>query len=127
MSKVGRNSWVAIERPDVIGVTAGYRESMLARAANQRFIKKLEEQRTRWKLKPPSPIVLELLKDAGEFPAGLVLSVPHEVGRVLLHRRWAAILEHDVTVDAVIDGGLEEAVAAMGLSPAFNESAEVAA
>jgi len=83
-----------------------------------RFDCNIEKQRKTWYFKPSNMIVI-LQQTAGAFPAGLVLSVPHEVGRMLLHRRLAAILERDlVSVDAVIRGALEEAVEAMGLGAA---------
>ncbi len=69
---------------------------------------KLQKKREAWVLAPPSNITLTLRKDAGTIPAGLVLSVPHEAGRHLLHRRLAKIIEHDVTVDAVLDGEIED-------------------
>ena len=89
-------------RPQVIGETQGWRATADAKRANQAIDEKLRKQRSRWKLKPPANMTVMLHKNAG-----IVLSVPHEVGRWLLHKRMAAILEHDVTIDAVIDGGLE--------------------
>jgi len=80
-----------------------------------RFDRNMEKQRKTWDFKPSKMIVI-LTHTAGAFLAGLTLSVPHEVGRMLLHRRLAAILERDlVAVDAVITGTLEEAVEIMGL------------
>lgn len=79
------------------------------------FDRNIEKQRKTWTFKPSNMSVI-LQQTAGAFPAGLILSVPHEVGRMLLHKRLAAILERDLlAVDAVIRGSLEEAVEAMGL------------
>lgn len=45
---------------------------------------------------------------------GLVLSVEHEAGRWALLKRRALIIEHDITVDAELDG-IEGVIEAMDL------------
>lgn len=66
-----------------------------------------EKSAREWRILPPENMTI--------LHQGLVLSVAHETGRWLLHKRMAAILEHDVTVDAVIDGSFEDAIEAMNL------------
>ncbi len=69
----------------------------------KKFEEKLEAQRNEWVFIPPSNITVRL-------PNAVVLSVPQEAGRVLLHKRLGHIIEHNVTVDAVLDGGFEDIV-----------------
>lgn len=57
-----------------------------------------------------------LNKNAGAFPAGLVLSVPHELGRDLLRRKVAAIIERDLQPDASVTGTFEDALELLGLT-----------
>ena len=122
---MSRNKFVEYEKTTIIGSNAkGLRASAKARRLNQDIDHELEKQRKQWVFIPPSNVTLVLHQDTGAFPAGgVVLSVPQEVGRVILHKRLGRIIEHEVNIDAVIDGELEEAVEAMGL----NESAQVAA
>jgi hypothetical protein len=56
----------------------------------------------------------------------LVLSVAHEVGRMILHRRLGRIIERELSIDAVMEGGIEDAFEAMKLATA-NEAGEIAA
>lgn len=115
---MSRNKFVEYERGEIIGSTSiDKRDSEKARKWNKAIDSKLQKQRNEWQLIPPSNMTIILHKDAGAVPAGLVLSMPHEIGRVILHKRLGKILQHDVNIDAVIDGGLEEACIAMGLSP----------
>jgi len=87
-----------------------------ARRENQKLDAQLEKDRKRWQFTlKPSNMVIILRQDAGQFPAGLTLSVPQEIGRLLLHKRLATIVERGITVNAVIRGELEEAVVAFGL------------
>jgi hypothetical protein len=98
---LSRNAWVAYERTTIIGSNAkGIQASAKARKKNQDIDRMLEEQREEWVLIPPSNMTVTLHKDAGAIPSGLVLSVPHEIGRVILHKRMGRIIEHEVTVDA---------------------------
>lgn len=101
-------------------ITSPFQLTQISKAARLRkqakkFDAELAKQRQEWVLSPPSNMTLTLHEDAGAVPSGLVLSVPHEVGRVVLHKRLAAIIEHEVTLDAEIDSSLEEACEAMGL------------
>lgn len=80
---------------------------------SKRIDERLKKQKSKWSFRG-SPMTIKLHQDAGSIPGGLVLSVPHEVGRMLLHKRMAAIIEHDVTVDAdITDNSLEDFIAAM--------------
>lgn len=111
---MSRNTYTEYERGVIIGSNAkGKRDAEKARAENDRIDQLLLEKRKEWRILPPENMTVMLHQDA------LVLSVPHEVGRMLLHKRMAAILEHDVAIDAVIEGGLEDAVAAMGMGPTW--------
>ena len=61
---------------------------------------------------------IRLYKNAGVVPAGLVVSVSHEVGRMILHKRnFGTILESDdVAVDVEIDfDNFEDTIEAMNL------------
>jgi hypothetical protein len=113
---VNRNAYVAYERSEIIGRTSiDKRDAEKARRWNRAIDTKLSEQRKQWVLVPPSNMTITVHEDAGAISSGLVLSMPHEVGRVVLSRRLGSIIERDMTVDAVIDGSLEEAVEAMGI------------
>ena len=108
-----RNRYVEYERSQIIGTTSiDKKAAEAARRWNQTIDSELGKLRKDW-TSTPSNMTITLHEDAGVLPGGLVLSVPHEIGRVILHKRWGRILEHDVTVDAVIDGGIEDAFAAM--------------
>jgi len=64
-------------------------------------------------------MTVTLHKDTGAFPAGLTLSVTHEAGRMLLHKRLASIWARDgVNIDAVIDGSFEDVYEAVSLGRA---------
>jgi hypothetical protein len=104
-------------------ITSPFQQNQINKAARlkkqaAKFDARLEKERQEWILSPPSNMAITLHEDAGEVPAGLVLSLPHEVGRMVLHKRLADIIEHDVTVDAVIDGDFEGAIEAMNLGSA---------
>ena len=88
-------------RSQVIGITPGYRESMLAREEAKKFEERIFARRKTWRILPPENITLMT-------SAGLILSVPHEIGRHMLMHRAAAIIERDVIVDAVIEGTIEQ-------------------
>jgi len=112
---VSRNKFVEYERSEIIGRTSiDKRDAEKARKWNRAIDTALEKRRKEWAFIPPSNMSITLFEDAGAIPSGLVLSVPHEVGPVMLHRRLGRIIERDVTIDAVIDGGIEDAIAAMG-------------
>jgi hypothetical protein len=111
---VSRNKFVQYERSEIIGRTSiDKRDAEKARKWNRRIDDELERRRKEWAFIPPSNMSITLFEDAGAIPGGLVLSVPHEVGRVMLHRRLGRIFESAVTIDAVIDGGIEDACEAM--------------
>jgi len=113
---MSRYAYVEYAKPTVIGETAGKAKTYSARQRNQVLDKRLEEQRKAWKLHPPSNMSIILHTDLGAFPGGLMLSVPHEVGRWLLHkhRYRCSIIEHDVNIDALIEGSFEDAIEALG-------------
>jgi hypothetical protein len=105
-------------------ITSPFQQNQISKAARLRkqakkFDSELAKQREEWVLIPPSNMTITLHEDAGAVPAGLALSMSHEVGRVVLHKRLGKILEHDVTVDAAIDGDIESAIEAMNLGPHF--------
>lgn len=89
--------------------------SRAAKKHNRAIDNELSEQRKEWVLVPPANMTLTLYETAGAVPAGLVLSVPHEVGRAIVHKRLANILEHAVSVDAEIDSSFEDTFEAMNL------------
>jgi len=67
-------------------------------------------------------MTVTLHKDTGAFPAGLTLSVSHEAGRMLLHKRLASIWARDgVSIDAVIDGSLEDVYEAVSVRRADHQ------
>ncbi len=112
---MSRNAYVAYQDTEIIGrTTVDDKASRAAKRHNQAIDKKLTEERKEWVLVPPSDMTLTLKENAGEI-AGLVLSVPHDCGRAVLHKRLAGIIEHDVTVDAAIEGTFEDAYEAMNL------------
>jgi hypothetical protein len=105
-------------------ITSPFQQNQISKAARlkkqaRKFDSELEKQRKKWVFIPPSNMTIMLHQNAGAVPAGLVLSVPHEVGRLLLHKRLGRIIEHDVTVDAVIDGGIERAVEVMNIRTVY--------
>jgi hypothetical protein len=86
------------------------------RKKNATILSELRERRKQWTFVPPSNHTIILHRDQGQLPAGLILSVPHEIGCMILHKRLGRIIERDdVIIDAVIDGDIEAAVEAMGL------------
>lgn len=107
-----------IVRSQIIGTTPGYRKSMLAREESALVEKQLERTRKQWTFTPSNMNII-LHQDLGAFPSGIVMSVAHEVARMLLHKRLGAILEHDVTIDALIEGSFEDVIGAMGLGAAW--------
>jgi len=122
-----RNAFVEYERSEIIGTTSiDKHDAETARRWNRTIDSKLERQRKEWSFVPPSNMTVVLHQDAGAIPGGLVLSVPHEVGRVILHKRLGRIIERDVIVDAVIDGSIEDAIEAMN-SASVNEPREIVA
>ena len=111
---MSRNSFVEYERSEIIGRTSiDKRASEKARRWNHSIDTALGKRRKEWTFIPPSNMTVTLHEDVGAISSGLVLSVPHEIGRVILHKRLGAIIEHDVTIDAVIDGDIEGAIEAM--------------
>jgi hypothetical protein len=116
---MSRNKWIAKEPSNVVE-TANYKlqrsiHKKLARQ-NAAIDEEWLEKRKTWVFAPPSPMTVSLYRDSGCVPAGLVLSVPHETGCLILCRRLGSILERDdVAVDVVIEGEIEDAVEALGL------------
>jgi hypothetical protein len=116
---LSRNAWVATMRPQIIGETAGWQATADARRENKRLERHIELRRKKWRILPPENMVVIMLQDSGAFPSDLTLSLSHEAGRMLLHRRLARIVERDgVNIDAVIDGSLEDVHEALNLRPA---------
>lgn len=113
---MSRYAYVEYAKATVIGETAGKAKTYSARQRNKAVDKRLEEQRKAWELHPPSNRNILLHTDLGAFPGGLVLSVPHEVGRWLLHkhRYRCSIIEHDISIDAGIEGSFEDTTEALG-------------
>lgn len=121
---MSRNKFVEYERSEIIGRTSvDKKDADKARKWNHAIDAVLGKRRKEWAFIPPSNMAITVFEDAGAIPSGLVLSVPHEVGRMMLHRRLGRIIERDVIIDAVIDAGLEDACEAMGTAV---ESREVA-
>lgn len=109
-----RDRYIEYERSEIIGRTSiDKRAAEKARRWNHVIDTTLGRQRKEWIFVPPSNMTVTLHEDVGAIPAGLVLSVPHEVGCVILRRRLGKIIERDVTVDAVMEGGIEDAFEAM--------------
>ncbi len=111
---IGRNSWVAKERTHYIespNVAKQRRIHNKLRQQNAEIERDFRLAKKQWAFLP-SPMTV-LMKDTG-----VVLNVPQELGRVLIHRRLAGIIEHDgVIVDAVIEySDLSEAFVALGLA-----------
>ena len=114
-----RDRYIEYERSEIIGRTSiDKKDAEKARKWNRRIDDELGKRRKEWTFYPPSNMAITLFEDAGALSSGLVLSVPHEVGRMILHRRLGRIIERELSVDAVIDGELEETVAVMGLGAA---------
>lgn len=92
-------------RQQIVGKIHGKKESMHAREDNTVLLRMLRRRREAWVILPPENMTI--------LYQSVVLSVPHEIGRLLLSRRGqAAIIERDgVKVDAVIEGTIEEFVA----------------
>lgn len=96
-----RTRWVRTE-PTVQIVGEQYRKDQRNHNKLKREAVKFEsdfiEARKNWVFVPPSNMNLLM-----RFPEGdLILSVPHAIGSMLLHKRRAHILESDVRPDAVI-------------------------
>ena len=109
-----RDRYIEYQRSEIIGRTSiDKKDAEKARKWNRRIDDELANRRKEWAFIPPSNMSITLFEDAGAIPSGLVLSVPHEVGRMMLHRRLGRIIESDVPIDAVIDGGIEDACEAM--------------
>lgn len=106
------NKHVLYERPQVIGRISTKGSAARARKESEEINVWLQGRLERCK----THMTILLTKDAGNFPAGLVLELAPEVGRVLIHRRHA-ILERDVNIDAEIDGEFEDVLEAMNLGP----------
>ena len=116
---MSRNQFVEYERAQIIGSTPidkGAAEN--ARRWNLAIDTTLGKQRKEWIFVPSSNMTIAF--------QDLVLSVPHDIGRVILQKRMGRIIERDVPIDAVIDGGIEDAFEAMSLGTAY-EAREIAA
>jgi hypothetical protein len=107
---------VSKEYGQIIGrTTIDGKASRDAERHNRAIDKRLSEEREEWSLVPPSNMTLAIKETTGAIPAGLTLSVPHEAGRAILHKRKANILEHEVRVDAEIESNFEDTFEAMEL------------
>jgi hypothetical protein len=107
---------VVKEYGTIIGrTTIDAKASRAARKWNRAIDNELSEQRKEWILVPPSNMTITLHADAGAVPAGLTLSASHETGRSLIHKRLVNVIEHDVTIDAEIEGSYEDTFEAMNL------------
>jgi hypothetical protein len=119
MSKVGRNTFVAKQEQQIITGSNYRRQSGIharLKRQNNRIDSEINARRKHWTFVPPTNHTIMLHQDQGEFPAGLVFSVSHEVGCMILHKRLGRIIERDeVAIDAVIEGDIEDVVEAMGL------------
>lgn len=104
-----RDRYVEYQRSTVIGTTSVDKKAVeAARRWNQGIDTDLMKKRKDWVFIPPSNMTIS-------FNDGLVLLVPHEVGRAILHKRKGRIVERDVIVDAVIEGSFEDASKALNL------------
>ena len=74
------------------------------------FDAEMKASRLDWDVSIKTPmrnVILE--REYLGLPAGYVLQVPHDIGRYLLHKRRAAIIESDnITVDFILEGELED-------------------
>ena len=112
---MSRKTYVEYERAEIIGSTSiDKKDAEKARRWNHAIDALLEKRRREWAFIPPSNMSITLFEDAGAIPSGLVLSVSHEVGRMMLHRRLGRIIERTVALDATIEGSFEDAIEAMG-------------
>ena len=108
---MSRNKFVEYERSEIIGRTSiDKRDAEKARKWNRRIDDELGKRRKEWTFVPPSNMTIAL--------QDVLLSVPHDIGRMILHKRLGRIIEREVSVDAVVTGELEEAVEVMGLGAA---------
>jgi hypothetical protein len=87
------------------------------RKKNEEILRNLRERRERWQILPPGNMLIQMLQGTADL-SGLVLSVPHELGRIILHKRLGRIIERDnVATDAVVEyTDLSEAFAALKLA-----------
>ena len=113
---MSRYEYVEYARSQIIGETQGWQATADARRENQRLEEQIQRRRGKWRILPAENMTVTLHKDTGAFPAGLTLSVTHEAGRMLLHKRLASIWARDgVSIDAVIDGSLEDVYEAVSV------------
>jgi len=113
-----RNAYTEYAKPQIIGETPGWEKTVAARRENNKLEEQIQLRRKKWRILPPENMTVIMLHTTGAFEKGLTLSVPHEIGRLLLHKRLASIRERDdVTIDALIDGSFEDAIEAMNLGP----------
>lgn len=116
---MSRNKFVEYERTIIIGDNRKYlRTAEKAREENQKLDEQLLARRKHWQILPPENMTIILHTDAGAIPVGLVLSVPHEIGRVILHKRRGRIIERDVTIDALVEGCIEDGFEVLNLGAA---------
>lgn len=97
---MSRYKWVAHERATIIGTTRGTQATAKARRLNLAIDHELATVKRKWTILPPENMVVSY--------QGLIVSIPHVIGRELIRRREAAILEHPVTVDVLIEATIEE-------------------
>jgi len=88
---LSRYEYVEYARSQIIGETQGWQATADARRENQRLEEQIQRRRGKWRILPAENMTVTLHKDTGAFPAGLTLSVSHEAGRMLLHKRLASI------------------------------------
>jgi acyl-CoA thioesterase len=106
--------------PSSVVVPAAYQEQQRIHAKirerNKAIDRKSAERKKQWSFQPPDPMNLFLMRDCGEIPAGLVISVCQRVGAVLLSRRMAHIYASDgATADVVLTGTYEDLAEGLGL------------
>ena len=110
---MSRNRFVEYERVTIVGrISVDKKDAEKARKWNLAIDNELGKRRREWTFVPPSNMTIILHR------GGLVLSVPHEVGRMILHKRMGKIIERVVTLDAAIEGSFEDVIEAMGLGAA---------
>jgi hypothetical protein len=119
LSKVGRNSFVEKLGTNIV-TPPRYREQIdlhaRLRERNKAIDRRLTQKRAQWVLHPPENMNLFLIRDCGEIPAGLVVSVCARVGASLLARRAAHIFASENAIaDVVLSGEYEDVAAGLGL------------
>lgn len=86
----------------------GVTESRRARQKNARIERRYRKLRATWSFYPPSLMTIRLHMEVGPLPAGLLLSVPYDIGCFILRNRLGTIFESNVETDATMDGTVED-------------------